>query len=152
MLKLRRAESVDINVRIFLPDVLQKIDVPLERQFRMMPTLHQNLHSARCREFVEFLIDLLERQHVMIFVAFRPIKCAKFAVNVADVCVVDVPIDDVSHDLASTSAVTFRLCQVPSRISKRAQLFQRPPIQFERVVCRNPFARENSFRQRISIY
>jgi hypothetical protein len=40
---------VDINVRIFFPDVMQKIDVPLELQFRMMPTLHQYLNPARRR-------------------------------------------------------------------------------------------------------
>ena len=128
MLKLRRAESVNINVRIFSANVLQKIDIPLERQFRMMPPLHQDLNPARRRKFVEFLIDLLERQHVMIFVAFRPIKRAKFAVNVADVRVVDIAIDDIGHDLAPASAITFRLCQIPSSISKRAQFFQRPAI------------------------
>ena len=31
MLKLRRAESVDVNVRIFFADVMQKIEVPGER-------------------------------------------------------------------------------------------------------------------------
>src|ERR1700757_4650755 len=40
MLKLWWTESVNIDVRIFFADVLQKIDVPLERQFRMMPALH----------------------------------------------------------------------------------------------------------------
>ena len=40
MLKLRRTEPVNIDVRIFFPDVTQQIDIPLERQFRMMPALH----------------------------------------------------------------------------------------------------------------
>src|SRR6266496_2641835 len=111
MLKLRRTESVNVDVRIFFTDVLQKIDVPLERQFRMMPALHQDLHSSCRSEFVEFLIKLLEAQHVMIFVAFGPIKRAELAVNVADVCVVDVAIYDVGHDLAAASAVAFGLCQ-----------------------------------------
>src|SRR2546429_973985 len=62
------------------------------------------------------------------------------SVNVADVRVVDIAIDDVSHDLASASAVTFRLCEIPSGISKRTKFFQGPAIQFENVVCRNPFA------------
>src|SRR6266496_435545 len=40
MMKLRRTESVNIDVRIFFPYVMQEIDVPHERQFRMVPTLH----------------------------------------------------------------------------------------------------------------
>jgi hypothetical protein len=40
MLELRRTESVNVDVRIVVPNVLQKIDVPRERQLRMMATLH----------------------------------------------------------------------------------------------------------------
>jgi hypothetical protein len=97
------------------------------------------------------LIKLLEAQHVMIFVAFGPIKCAELAVNVANVCVIDVAIDDVGHDLATASAVTFRLCQIAPRIRKRSQFFQRRPIQFQRVICRNPRALQDFFRERISV-
>src|SRR5215470_5291356 len=39
MLKLGRTESVDIDVRIFVSDVMEEIDIPLERQLRMMPAL-----------------------------------------------------------------------------------------------------------------
>ena len=58
----------------FFADVVQEIEVPLERQFRMMPALHQDLDSACSSEFVELLIKLLEAQHVMIVVALRSDK------------------------------------------------------------------------------
>ena len=61
MLKLGRAESVNIDVRIFFPNVRQQIEIPMERQLRMMPALHQNLRAARGGKFVDLLIDLLER-------------------------------------------------------------------------------------------
>src|SRR5262249_31586319 len=109
MLKLRRTKSMNVDVRIFCADVPQKIDVPLERQFRMMPALHQDLHPARSSEFIKFLIKLFEAQTVMIFVALGRIKCAELAENLADVCVIDVAIDDVGHDPAAVTAVTFRL-------------------------------------------
>jgi hypothetical protein len=109
------------------------------------------LHPARGSEFIQLLIELLEAQHVMIFVAFRPIKCAELAVNVADVCVINVAIDDVGHDLATASAVTFRLCQIAPRIAKRSQFFQRPTIQFQRVISGNPRALQDFFSQRISV-
>jgi len=142
---------MDINVGIFLPDVLQQIDVPLERQFRMVAALHQDLNPARRRKFVQLLIDLLERKNVMVFVPFRPIKRAEFAVNVADIRVIDIAIDDIGHDLTPAAAITFRLCQIPSGVRKRAQFLKWPAIQLEHVVCRNPFARENAFREHISV-
>ena len=46
MLKLRRTESVDVNVRIFFANMPQQFDVPIERQFRMMAALHQNLDAT----------------------------------------------------------------------------------------------------------
>src|SRR6188472_1218909 len=118
MLKLRRTESMNIYVRIFFADVVQEIDVPLELQFRMMPALHQDLHSTCSSEFVQLLIKLLKAQHVMIFVAFGPIKCAELAVNVANVRVIDVAIDDIGHDLAASAAVAFAFRQIAPRIRK----------------------------------
>src|SRR5438876_6257699 len=119
MLKLRRTESMNIDVRIFFPDVLQKIDIPLERQFRMVSALHQNLNAARGGKFVELLVDLVERKNVMIFIALRPVKRAELAIHIANVGVIDVAVSDVSHDLASASAVTFLLSQVLPHISQR---------------------------------
>src|SRR5437773_12234163 len=98
MLKLRRTEPVNVDVRIFFTDVPQKIDIPLERQSRILPALHQDLYSAYSSEFVQLLIDLLEAQHVMSFVALGPLKRAEFAVNVADARVTDVSIADVGQD------------------------------------------------------
>src|SRR5437667_11026099 len=125
---------MDVDVRIFLPDVLQKIDIPLEREFRMMSTLHQDLNPVRSRKFIELLIDLLERKHIMIFIFFGSIKRAEFAVNIADIRVIDVSIDNVSDDLAAASAVTFRLCQVPPRICQSAPFLQRKAIELQRLV------------------
>src|ERR1700756_3096375 len=99
MLELWRTEPVNIDVRISFSDVPQEIDVPLERQFRMMPALHQDLHSACGSELVQLLIKLLEAEHVMIFVALGSIKRAEFAVHVADVRVVNIAIDDIRHDV-----------------------------------------------------
>src|SRR6266508_5754386 len=84
MLKLRRAESVNIDVRIFVPNVMQKIDVPRERQFGVMPPLHQDLNTTRGRKFIELLVDLFEREHVMIFIALSAVKRAEFAIHVAN--------------------------------------------------------------------
>src|SRR2546430_1221171 len=99
MLELWWAESVNIDVRIFLPDVMQEIDIPVEPELGMVSALHQNLHTAGGAQLVEFRIELFEGNDVMIRIFFRAIKRAEFAINVADIGVVDVAIDDVGDDL-----------------------------------------------------
>src|SRR5438477_12090936 len=99
MLKLRRTESMNIDVRIFCADVLHKINVPLECQFRMMPALHQNLHSACGSEFIQLLIELIESKHVLIFVALRSVYRAACAVYIREVRVIVVTMADVRVDL-----------------------------------------------------
>src|SRR5262245_52573589 len=118
MVKLRWTESMNIDVRIFFSDVMQKIDVPFERQFRMIPALHQDLHAAGGSEFIQLLVELFEAENVMILIVLCPIKRAELAVNVAHVCVINVAIDDVGHDLAAVTTVAFRLRQITPRIRK----------------------------------
>src|SRR6476661_2414157 len=101
MLELWRTEPVNINVRIFFSDVPKQIEVPIERECRMMPALHQDLNPAGRGKFVEFLVELFAAQDVMVRVFFRAIKRAELAVNVADIGVIDVAIDDVGDDLAA---------------------------------------------------
>ena len=90
MLELRRAETVDVDMGIFFPDVMEEIDVPIETELRMMTALHQDLHAARCGQLIQLLVELFARENVMIVVPFGPIKRAELAVNVADVGVVDL--------------------------------------------------------------
>src|SRR5260370_25972894 len=99
MLEFRRTESVNVNVWISVPDVVQKIDVPLEWQFRMVATLHQDLNAPRGRKLIKLLIDLLERKDVTILIFLGPIKRAELAVHIADVRIINVPVHNVSHDL-----------------------------------------------------
>src|SRR5215831_6160836 len=121
MLELWRTESVNVDVRIFFPDVLQKIDIPFERQFWMMSALHENLNTARRGKFVKFLIELLTRENVMVFITLSPIKRAELAINIANIRVIDVSIGDVGHDLAAATAVGLFFCAVSSCIRHRAQ-------------------------------
>ena len=51
---------MNVDLGKFRFEMREQIEIPLFREFRMMPALHQNLNSAHCRKFVEFLIDLLE--------------------------------------------------------------------------------------------
>ena len=109
---------MNIDVRILFANVLQQVDIPLERQFRMMPALHQNLNPARGGKFFQFLINLLERKHVMICILFGAIKGAKFAVDVTDVGVIDIAIDDIGDDVVSAAVVRAGFGEVASAIGQ----------------------------------
>ena len=117
----------------------------------MVPALHQNLDAAHGGKLIEFLIYLLKREHIMVVVFFGSIKSAELAVNVADIRVVDVAIDDVSHDLAALSLVSVRFGKLASRIGQPTELFQLPAIKLERLLGRNARARQNLLRERVAI-
>jgi hypothetical protein len=88
-----RAESVNVNGMIGL-NVLEQVEIPLERDVRIVPALDQNLHAAHGLRLVDLLADLLERKRVPLVVFRPPIERAETAVGDADVRVVDVPVDD----------------------------------------------------------
>jgi len=58
MLELWWTKSVNVDVRIFLADVPQQVDVPFEAELRMMSALHQDLNTADGGKFVQLLIEL----------------------------------------------------------------------------------------------
>jgi hypothetical protein len=51
---------VNVDVRIFLADVPQQIDVPFQAELGMMSALHQDLNTADGGKFVQLLIELFQ--------------------------------------------------------------------------------------------
>src|SRR5947209_7557906 len=98
MLELRWTKSVNVDVWIFFADVPQQVDVPLQAELGMVSPLHQDLNTAHGGKFIQLLIELLQRNDVVIVIFFGAIKRAELAINVADVGVVDVAIDDIGYD------------------------------------------------------
>ena len=112
-----RAEAVDVNRMVRL-DVAQEIQVPLERDVRIVPALNQDLHAAEGLGLVDLRADLLERERVPFAVLRSPIERAESAVGDADVRVVDVAVDDVRDDAV-------RMALVAHAVGLRAELEQR---------------------------
>jgi hypothetical protein len=117
----------------------------------MVTALHQDLNTAQGRKFVEFCINLLEGEHVMIVVFFGPIKRAKLAINVADIGVVNVAINDVSDNLASLSVIGARFRQITPCIGEDPKILQGPAVKLESVLGRDPFPGENFLDERVPI-
>ncbi len=92
-----RAESVDVD-RMMLLDVPHQLQVPLERDVRIVPALDQDLHAAECLGLVDLRADLLVRERVALVVLRPTVERAESAVGDAHVRVVDVAVHDIRHD------------------------------------------------------
>ena len=70
----------------------------------------------------------------MIFIALSAVKRAELAVNVANICVIDVAIDNIRHNLAATSVVALLFGQIAPRICQRAQFLEGKTIELQRFI------------------
>src|SRR5512140_3048095 len=92
-------------------DVAQEVEIPVERDVRIVPALHEDLDRAHLFRFVDLGADLFVGQRPPFAVFWATIECAEAAVGDADVGVIDVAIDDIRHDalgmLLATNAIGF---------------------------------------------
>ena len=94
VLDLGRRERVQVD-RVALLDAAEEVLVPVDREIGVVPALHQHRGPVE----LERLLDLLEDHGLRQDVALAPIarlavERAEGAVGLADVRVVDVPVDD----------------------------------------------------------
>src|SRR3989442_1846884 len=129
MNELARTESMDVDLRELAFDVRKQVEIPLQRQLGMVASLHKNLRAAEGDGFLDFLVDFIVGDHVGVVVAFHPVEGAEFAVNVANVRVIDVPVDNVSYDLIPPPLVRVAFGEVTSAVSESAEFFERQLIK-----------------------
>ena len=91
---------------MMLLDVAHQIQIPLERDIRIVPTLEQDLHTTQCLRLLDLLADLLKRQGVPFPMLRTTIEGAEATVRNTDVRVVDVAVDDVGNDTAGMLRLT----------------------------------------------
>ena len=65
----RRAEGVQVHLRIACLQVAQQLLVPLQLQRRVIAALHQDLVAAEGDRLLDLLVQLFARQHVGVGVA-----------------------------------------------------------------------------------
>ena len=109
----------------------------------MMPSLEKDLVSPDRHQLVNLLIDLIEAEHVMIRILFRAVERTEFAVHIAHIRVVDVPVNHVGHHLFPFSAVIFPLRQIPSHMGSFPEFCQGPPVHFPGLLRGNPTPAHN---------
>src|SRR4051812_29164029 len=103
--ELAGAESVNVNLGKFALNMREQIEIPLESELGMMSTLHQNLRAALGNGFLDLSVHLLVGDHIGIIVAFDPVESAKFAIDIANVRIIDVAVNNVGYDLVATPFV-----------------------------------------------
>ena len=88
----------------------------------MVPSLQENLISTHRHQLVDLGVDLRVTQHIVIRIFLGSIKRAEFAVDVADIRVVDVSIHDIGNHLLSLASVIIPFGQISPHISQFSQL------------------------------
>src|ERR1035437_5891088 len=94
---LTRTEAVHVD-RVVLLDVAQQVEVPLERDVRIVTALDQDLHAAERLHFVDLRADLFVAERPALVVLRTTIERAEAAAGDAHGRVVDVAVDDVRDD------------------------------------------------------
>src|SRR3954462_6442621 len=73
-------------------------------EVRVKPALHEHARSAERNRFVNLLVDFINRADVSFRMSRTAIEGAESADDVADVCVIDVAVNDVSDDARRVKA------------------------------------------------
>ena len=118
----RGREAVDVD-RVVALDVAHQVEVPLERDVRIVPALHQDLDAADRLALVDLGADLLEGQDVALGVLRPAVERAELAVGDADVGVVDVAVDDVGDDVLGVLPPALGVGQ-PAQLEERGALVE----------------------------
>jgi hypothetical protein len=131
--KLARTEAVDVDLRELALHVREQVQIPLLGQLRVMAALHQDLRPAKRERLLDLLVQLVERNDIRVVIFLRAIKGAELAIDVANVGVVDVPIDDIGDDFAAAPVVGAGAGNLASPVGQRAEFFERQMIQPQRL-------------------
>ena len=135
---------MNVDLRIFRADVRKHLQIEVDAQFWMVAPLKKHLHASLSRKFIELLVNLLDAENVMILVPFGSVKGAEFAVDVANVCVVDVAINNVGDDLRTATIVGAVLGSGTAEVSERPEFLQGQLVERPGVILRNSLPIEDS--------
>ena len=95
----------------------------------MVAALQQNLRPAQCQRLLDLPVQFIERDDVGVAVLLRAIEGAELAIHVADVGVVDVPINDVGDDFVAAPIVSAGPGELAPPVGQRTEFFQRQMIE-----------------------
>src|SRR4051812_43795900 len=98
-----------VNLVAFF-DTREQLFVVVDLQVRMDAALHEDARAAQLEGFFDLLVDDVIRENVGLVVALDAIERAKGAELLADVRVVDIPVDDVADDVPGMPLSSDAVC------------------------------------------
>ncbi len=99
----------------------------------MVPALQQNLRPAQRQGLLDLLVQLVQRNDVSVVILLRAIERAELAIHVADVRVVDVPVNDIGDDFVAAPVVGVGAGELAPPVGQRAEFFERQMIKPQRL-------------------
>ena len=106
----RKAVDVDAVVR-FNP--VEELFVPAQFEFRVQAALHENEFSAQVKRLLNLLSELFAFHDIRVRIAAVAVECAKIAIDVAPIGVVNVPVNDVGDVAFGMLALACHIGGVP---------------------------------------
>jgi hypothetical protein len=106
IVNLGRRKAMELKSGIVLAECSKKVLIPFDSEIGMKTTLHQYAGSAKRDRFVDSFPNLIYRVDVSIFMPRPAIERAERADHVTDVCIVDVPVDDIGDDTLRMEALS----------------------------------------------
>ena len=100
-----RREAVNVN-RMMLLDIAHQIQIPLERDIRIVPALNQDLHATKRLCLLDLIADLFEGEGIPFPVFRTTVEGAESTVRYTDVRVVDIAVDDISDNAVGMLRLT----------------------------------------------
>jgi hypothetical protein len=74
------------------------------------------------------------RDHIAIGLLLSAVESTELAIDVADIRVIDVPVDDVGHHIIPIAPIGIGQRELPAVIGKCSQLLEREVVQFQRLL------------------
>ena len=105
--------------------------------------------AAQGDGLLDFAVHFLERDDVGVGVLFRAVKGAEFAIDVADVGIIDVAVNDVGDDLVAASLVGGGAGQLAAAMGQHPQFLQREAVKAAGFFRADAPAGPNFFQQLI---
>src|SRR5208283_925036 len=133
MNELARTEAVHVELRKLALHVRKQVQIPLLAKLGMVPPLQQNLRPAQRQRLLDLPVQLFHRDHVCVGVLLCAIESAELEIHVADVGVIDVPINDVGDDLVAAPVICSGPGDLAPPICQRAQLLERQMVKSQRL-------------------
>jgi hypothetical protein len=117
----------------------------------MVTSLKKNLNaSLRCK-LIQFPVNFLEAQNVVVIVFFGPVESAEFAVNIANIGVVDVAVHNVGDDVIALAGVGAGFGDFAPAVGQSSHFLKGEFVEAPGIGWRNALSVKDSINERVRV-